>query len=181
MTKTIVIIVALLLAVGIGGIIALAAIKPDVFRVVRATTIKARPEAIFPLIEDFRRWGAWSPYEQKDPAMKRTYSGAAHGKGAVYAWEGDRNVGAGSMEITETSPPSMVTFNLDFTRPFTAHNVVTFTLAPKGDSTQVTWAMEGPVPFMAKVMHVFVDMDRMVGKDFEAGLANMKAAAERES
>ena len=178
MIKTIALIVVALLVVVIGGVLAYAATKPDTFRVQRTTTIQAPPERVFPLLEDFRTWGTWSPYEGKDPAMKRTYRGSAKGKGAVYAWEGDKNVGTGSMEIADTTPPSRVTLKLDFTKPFEAHNMVDFTLEPKGDSTTVTWAMHGPVPYMAKIMHVLINMDRMVGKDFEVGLANLKAVAE---
>ena len=111
--------------------------------------------------------------------MKRTHSGAASGKGAVYEWEGNSKVGKGRMEIVDTSPPSKVTVKLDFLKPFEGHNVAEFTLEPKGDSTNVTWAMHGPAPYISKLMAVFVSMDSMVGKDFEAGLANMKAAAEK--
>ena len=106
--------------------------RPDSFRVQRTTTIKAPPEKIFPLINDFQRWGAWSPYEKKDPAMKRTLSGAATGKGAVYEWEGNKEIGKGRMEITDSAPPSRVTLKLDFTRPFEAHNIVDFTMEPRG-------------------------------------------------
>ena len=108
-----------------------AATRPDTFRVQRTTTIKAPPEKIFPLINDFQRWGAWSPYEKKDPTMKRTLSGAATGKGAVYEWDGNKDVGKGRMEITESAPPSQVTLQLDFIRPFAAHNIVDFTLEAK--------------------------------------------------
>src|SRR5262245_58905327 len=177
--KTIAIVIGVLLVVGIAAVLALAAAKPDVFRVQRAATIKAPPEKIFPLISDFRHWTAWSPYERKDPAMKKSFSGAAAGKGAVYEWDGDKNVGKGRIEITEATLPSKVALKLDFVRPFEAHNVVEFTLQPKGDATDVTWAMQGPAPFLSKVMQVFLNMDRMVGQDFEAGLANMKALAEK--
>ena len=111
--------------------------------------------------------------------MKRTFSGAESGKGAIYAWEGDRNVGTGRMEIADTSPPSQVTIKLDFLKPFEAHNTAEFTFAPEGDSTNVIWAMRGPLPFIGKVMHLFLNMDRMVGKDFETGLANLKSVSER--
>ena len=174
MIKIIVIIIVVLLA----ALLIYAATKPDTFRVRRAISIKAPPEKIFPLINDFHSFGAWSPYEKKDPAMKRTFSGAPNGKGAVYEWEGDHNVGKGRMEIIDTSPPSKVRINLDFVKPFEAHNIVEFTLEPKGDSTNVTWAMHGRQPFMFKVMSLFMNMDRMIGKDFEAGLASMKAIAE---
>lgn len=179
MLKTIVIVVLLLIAVPLAVILALAATKPDTFRVERATAIKAPPEKIFPLLNDFHAWEAWSPYEKKDPNMKRTLSGAAAGKGAVYEWDGDGNVGAGRMEITESSPSSKLALNLDMTKPLAAHNVVEFTLEPEGDATTVTWAMKGEAPYFAKIIHVFFDMDSMVGADFEAGLANLKAIAEK--
>jgi hypothetical protein len=111
--------------------------------------------------------------------VKRTYSGAAHGKGAVYEWEGNNKVGKGRMEITDTSPPSRVTIKLDFIKPFEGHNIAEFTLGAQGDATNVTWAMHGPTPYMAKVMHVFLNMDRMVGNQFETGLANLKTIAEQ--
>ncbi|MGZ5402746.1 MAG: SRPBCC family protein [Aeromicrobium sp.] len=130
-------------------------------------------------MNDFHAWEAWSPYEKKDPGMKRTLSGAATGKGAVYEWDGDSNVGAGRMEITESSPSSKVALNLDMIKPLTAHNVVEFTLQPEGDATTLTWSMKGDAPYFAKVIHVFFDMDSMVGTDFEAGLANLKALAEK--
>ena len=171
-------IVAILLLV-VGVVLANAATKPDTFRVERTASIKAPPEKIFPLIDNFDNWGAWSPYEKKDPAMKRIRSGAASGRGSVYAWDGDKNVGKGRMEIAEASPPSKVTLKLDFEKPFAAHNIVNFTLEPKGESTSVTWAMHGPVPYLARIVHVIFNVDRMVGQDFEAGLANLKALAER--
>ncbi len=168
-----------LLAVAIVGVLVVASTKPDDFRIQRSASIAAPPEKIFPLINDFRAFGSWSPYEKLDPAMKRSYTGAAAGKGAVYAWEGDGQAGAGRMEITESAPPSRIALSLDFTKPFEAHNIVEFTLEPRGGATTVTWAMHGPTPFLAKVMHVFINFDRMVGTDFETGLANLKALAER--
>jgi len=175
MIKTIVIIIVVLVV----ALLIYAATKPDTFRVQRAISIKAPPEKIFLLINDLHNWSAWSPYEKKDPMMKRTLSGAANGKGAVYEWEGDRNVGKGRMEITDTSPPSRVTINLDFVKPIEAHNIAEFTLEAKGDSTNVTWAMHGPNSYMAKVIHIFFSMDSMVGKQFETGLANLKTIAEK--
>lgn len=171
--------IAIVIVVFIAGVLVFAATKPDAFRVQRATSIKAPPEKIFPHINEFQRWGAWSPYEKKDPAMKRSLSGPPSGKGAVYAWEGNGDVGQGRMEIAEASAPSRVTIKLDFVKPFEAHNIVDFTLEPRGDTTQVTWDMRGPMPFLSKVITVFIDMDRMVGADFEAGLANLKAIAEK--
>jgi len=171
-------IIGIVLVVLIAGVVIFASTKPDTFRVERATTIKAPPEKIYPLINEFDRWPAWSPWEKKDPAMKKTRSGAASGKGAVYAWDGNGEVGKGRMEITDSAAPSKVRIKLDFEKPFEAHNVVDFTLEPKGDSTIVKWTMQGPAPFFSKVIQVFMDMDAMVGKDFEAGLASLKAIAE---
>lgn len=163
----------------IGGVLLYAAAQPDVFHVRRTATIMAPPEKIFPLISDFRSWIAWSPYEKKDPAMKRTYGATTVGKGATYAWDGDRNVGAGSMEIMDAPAPSRVTIKLDFRRPFEAHNVADFTLQPVEGGTSVSWSMSGPTPFFGKILHAFIDMDKMVGRDFEAGLASLKAIAEK--
>jgi uncharacterized protein YndB with AHSA1/START domain len=171
--------IALVVVVLIAALLAFAATKPDTLSIQRTASMKAPPEKIYPLISDFHSWSAWSPYEKLDPAMKRAHSGAAASKGAVYEWEGNRNVGKGRMEITEATPPSKVAIKLDFLKPFEAHNVAEFTLQPRGDSTTVTWAMSGPQLYIGKVMSVFVDMDRMIGKDFETGLANLKAHAER--
>lgn len=172
-------IIAILIAIVIVGILVLAANKPDIFRVQRSTTIKAPPEKLFALINDFNAWTTWSPWEKKDPAMKRTFGATTSGKGATYAWEGNKEVGQGRMEIAESLPSSKVALKLDFVKPFEAHNQVEFTLEPKGDTTSVTWNMQGPTPYFAKVVHVFMDMDKLVGKDFEAGLANLKAVAEK--
>jgi len=170
-------IIALVIVVVV-ALLVFASTKPDTFRVQRSASIKAPPEKIFALINDFHRWDAWSPWEKKDPAMKRALGAVASGKGAVYEWEGNNEVGKGRMEIAESSPPSKVTIRLDFVKPFEAHNTVEFALDPKGDATNVTWAMQGHTPYFAKVIHVFFDMDSMVGKDFEAGLANLKTLAE---
>jgi uncharacterized protein YndB with AHSA1/START domain len=172
-----IIIIAIVLVVVVVLILALA--KPDTLRVQRSTTVKAPPEKIFPLINDFHQWGNWSPYEHKDPAMKRSYSGAASGKGAVYGWEGNKNVGSGRMEILDASAPSKIVINLDFFTPFEGHNTAEFTMLPQGDATNVTWLMHGRAPFMSKVMQVFINMDNMIGKDFEIGLANLKNITEK--
>jgi uncharacterized protein YndB with AHSA1/START domain len=170
--------IALVVALGIAAVLVFAATQPDTFRVQRTASIKAPPEKIFPLINDFHGWTAWSPYERLDPALKRTYGGASAGKGATYAWEGNGKVGTGRMEIRESSAPSEVVIKLEFVKPMEASNIAEFRLKPQGDATNVTWAMHGPAPFLAKLMQVFFDMDKMVGEDFEAGLANLKAAAE---
>jgi len=161
----------------VAAIFAYAATKPDTFHIERTASIKAPPEKIFALINDFHQWGAWSPYEKKDPEMQRTHSGPASGKGAVYEWDGDHNIGKGRMEITDASPPSKIVIKLDFMKPFEAHNIAEFTLEAKGDATNVTWAMYGRNSYIGKVMSIVFDMDEMVGKDFEIGLANLKAAA----
>jgi hypothetical protein len=160
-------------------VLGLAAVQPDSFRVQRTIAIKAAPEKIQPLISDFHNWPAWSPWEKLDPAMKRTYSGAPKDQGAVYAWEGDDKVGAGRMEITGLAQPTKVDIKLDFLKPFESHCLTEFTLEPKGDLTTVTWTMSGPSNFMTKLMGLAVSMDKMIGKDFETGLANLKAVAEK--
>jgi len=171
--------VAIAVVVLIAGILVFAATKPDMFQVERSLVMNAPPEKIFPLIDDFHNWEAWSPWEKLDPKMKKDHSGSASGPGAVYAWEGNSDVGKGRMEITESTPSSHVTIKLDFLEPFEAHNTAEFSLGPSGSGTNVVWVMHGENNFIGKVMQVFMDMDSMVGKDFEAGLANMKAAAER--
>ena len=172
-------IAAILMLVFIAGVLIVAATRPDVFRVERSASIKAPPEKIFPYINDFKRWDAWSPWEKKDPALKRSYGTTTSGKGATYAWEGNKDVGVGSMEIAESVPPSRVGIKLNFVEPFEARNDVVFTLEPRGDTTNVRWAMRGNIPYFAKIIHLFFDMDRMVGSDFEAGLAALKAAVEK--
>jgi Polyketide cyclase / dehydrase and lipid transport len=175
----IVAIIAVILAVAVAIVLVLAATKPNTFRVTRAASIKAPAERLFPLINDFHRWTSWSPYETRDPAMKRSYDGAASGEGAVYAWDGNKNVGAGRMEILDAQAPSKVVIKLDFFRPFEGHNTAEFTMLPQGDATNVTWTMYGPAAFMSKVMQVFMNLDHMIGKDFEVGLANLKTLAEK--
>ena len=175
MLKKIAGVVVVLLA----AVLIFAATKPDTFRIERAASIEAPPEKIFALINDFHHWDSWSPWEKLDPTMRRTFSGTASGKGTVYAWDGTGKVGAGRMEITESLPPSKVVIKLDFVKPFEGHNITQFILEPKGDAINVRWDMAGPSPYFAKVMSLFVSMDSMVGKDFETGLANLKAVAEK--
>ena len=169
----------------IGGLVALvllllgyASTRPDSFRVERSATIKAPPDKVFANLQDFKLWANWSPWEKLDPAMARTFSPATTGKGAHYTWAGDK-VGAGRMEFLEVTPSSQLKIKLDFTQPFEAHNVVDFTLKPQGDTPQVTWAMCGPSNLRVKVMHIFMSMDGIVGKDFEKGLADLKALSEK--
>lgn len=172
-------IIVLVLILVVAALLVYASMQPDDFRVQRSIAIKAPPEKIFPLINDLHAWGAWSPWEKMDPGMKRTFGGAPAGKGATYGWEGNSKVGAGRMEITDAAAPAKVVIKLDFIKPFEGHNITEFTIEPKGDTTTVNWAMSGPMALIPKVMCIFVSMDKMIGKDFEAGLANMKAAAEK--
>ena len=174
MIKTVGIAIVVLVAL----LLAYASTRPDSFRVTRTVSIGAPAEKVFPLVDDFHRWSVWSPWEKLDPAMKRTYGGAVSGKGAVYEWDGDGKVGAGRMEITVATPASSIAIQLDFLRPMVGHNVAEFSFTPKGSATDVTWSMHGPSPFVSKVMGIFFSMDSLIGKDFEAGLANLKAAAE---
>lgn len=165
--------------IALGGcLLAFVATRPDTFRVERTTVIEAPPEHIFPFIEDFRKYDLWSPYEQYDPSMSRTYSGADRGKGAVYEWDGNRKAGKGRMEIAHTSPPLMAVIRLDFVRPFETQNIVEFTLRREGYSTRVSWAMRGANPYLVKLIRPVLNMDRLVGRDFEAGLASLKSLAE---
>jgi carbon monoxide dehydrogenase subunit G len=172
-------IVLIIVVVLIAAFLLLAASRPNGFRVQRTARIKAPPEKIFHLIDNFHDWVSWSPYEKIDPALQRSYSGAERGKGAVYEWQGNNKVGKGRMEITQSSPASKIVIALHFMKPFDARNTAEFTMAPDGDATSVTWAMHGSSPFMAKVMCIFMSMDNMVGKQFDEGLANLKAVAER--
>jgi hypothetical protein len=172
-------IIAVVLAIVIVAILIFAASKPNTFSVERAISVKAPPEKIFPLINDFHQWVSWSPYENKDPAMKRSYSGAESGKGAVYGWEGNSNVGSGRMEILDASAPSKILIKLDFFKPFEGHNTAEFTMLPQGDATDLNWVMRGPAPFISKLMQVFMNLDHMIGKDFEIGLANLKRLTEK--
>lgn len=175
---TAIIIVLAVVVLAIVGVLIYASMQPDSFRLSRSTHIAAPPEKVHALINDFHKWLGWSPWEGLDPQLKRLYSGAETGRGAAYAWEGNNKVGAGRMEITESNPRAVI-IKLDFLRPFEAHNTCEFTLAPQAGGTEVVWSMYGPSPFMAKVMHLFFSMDKLVGKDFERGLANLKGLAEK--
>lgn len=173
-------IIGLIVAAGIVVVLLLAFTKPDDFHVERTASINAAPEQIFPHINNLHAWEAWSPYLKLDPAMKTTYSGAEVGAGSVYEWEGNSKVGAGRVSIASAQSPNRVGITLDMLKPFAASNDVLFTLQPNGTTTNVTWAMDGKNNFIAKVMSVFFDMDKMVGGQFEEGLANLKAVVEKE-
>ena len=177
----IVAIVAAVLAIAIVIVLILASTKPATFSLRRSAMVQAPAEAIFPLINDFHQWAKWSPWENRDPAMKRDYSGVESGKGAIYAWEGNKNVGSGRMEILDASSPSKITIKLDFFKPFEGHNTAEFTFVRENEATatNVIWVMQGPSSFMTKMMQVFMDLDKMIGRDFEAGLANLKTLTEK--
>lgn len=177
MLKTALYVMLGLLAV-IVGIFGYASTKPDTFSVSRSISIAAPAEVIFPLINDLRRMSTWSPFEKKDPNIKQVFSGPDSGKGQRHDWDGNHEVGKGWLMITESTAPSRVDIELNMERPISVRNDVTFTLVPDGGGTKVTWAMQGPVPLVAKVMHLFFDVDRMVGGDFEKGLADLKTMAE---
>ncbi|MFE5703022.1 SRPBCC family protein [Rhodococcus koreensis] len=149
------------------------------FLVERSTVIDASPDVVQPLLDDFRKWQAWSPWEDVDPDLKRTYSGPDSGVGASYAWEGNRKAGSGQMVITESVPGSKVVLDLIFLKPFKAENVTTFLLEPNGAGTTVRWQMTGKNNLFFRIVGVVFPMDKMVGKDFEKGLAQLKAAAEQ--
>lgn len=165
------------LVVVIAAALAFAATRPDSFRIERSLIVQAPPQAVYPQIADFRRWQTWSPFEDLDPAMKRSYDGAERGQGAIYAWDGDKS-GAGRMEIVEAVEPSRIRIQLDFLRPFKARNTAEFVLTPEAGGTRVSWAMYGADPYIGKLMGLFFDRDAMIGKDFEKGLESLKSLAE---
>lgn len=157
----------------------LVAMQPSDFCVARSATIAAPAPAVFAQVNELRKWEAWSPWAKRDPAMKQTYEGAPAGSGAVTAWAGNKDVGEGRMTITESRPSELIRIKLEFFKPFTATNTAEFTFRPEGSQTVVTWSMSGQNNFIAKAMHLFMNMDKMVGKDFESGLANMKTVTEK--
>ena len=171
--------IILLVALLIVAVLVFAATRPNSFSVQRSTRINAAAQAVWPLLTDFHRWPEWSPWEKLDPSMQRTHSGAGQGVGAIYEWNGNNKVGAGRMEITEAQAHSQVKMKLDFLRPFKSSNVAEYTLVDQGGATDVSWTMSGPATFITKLMGIFVSMDKMIGKDFEEGLAKMKTVAEK--
>lgn len=151
----------------------------DTYTVERSATIDAPPDRVYAQIADFHNWTKWSPWEDVDPQLKRTYSGADSGTGAVYAWSGNRKAGQGRMEITDASEPSRVHIDLVFEKPWKARNYTWFAVEPEGSGSRVTWSMTGKKTLMTKMMGVFKSMESFLGPDFEKGLARLKAAAER--
>ncbi len=169
------------LAVIVVVFVVVVATRPSEYRVARTVTISAPAPAVFAQVNDFHKWDAWNPWAKMDPAMKQTYEGAPAGTGAVYTWTGNRQVGEGRMTLTESRPPDLIRINLEFLKPFAATSTAEFTFSPEGQRTAVTWSMVGNLNFVAKVIHLFVGMDRMIGANFEKGLADMKSVAEGRS
>jgi uncharacterized protein YndB with AHSA1/START domain len=157
-----------------------AALQPSDFRVARTATISASPEAIFAQVNDFRQWEAWNPWGKIDPAMKVTYEGAPAGTGAIYTWAGNSQVGEGRMTIAESNPNDLIRISMEFKKPFAGNNIAEFTFKPEGNQTVVTWSMSGKNNLMAKSIHLVMNMDKMIGGQFEKGLADMKAVVEAE-
>jgi uncharacterized protein YndB with AHSA1/START domain len=168
--------IGLLLLVAL--VVVVVATRPSHFHVERSVRIAAPPDAVFPWIDDFHRWPSWSPWEKLDPGMRREYSGSARGKGAAYDWSGNDDVGVGSMRITDSQPPSSVAIALEFKKPWQATNTTLFSVVPEADGSQVTWGMDGESNFVFKAVGLFMNMDEMVGEDFEAGLSNLQLVTE---
>jgi hypothetical protein len=175
--KAIMAIVAALIVV-IAVFCVVVAMQPADFKITRSATMNASPDKIFEQVNDFHKWDAWSPWAKIDPAMKTTYSGPPSGTGAAYAWVGNDQVGEGKMAITASHPNEHIAIDLEFIRPFAAKNITEFTLKPEGDKTSVTWTMTGKNNFVAKAFNLVMNMDKLVGADFEKGLAQMKAITE---
>lgn len=178
MLKIVLAIIAVLAVAVVGVVAYAAATQPDTFRIERKATISAPADKLVGILSDLRRGAEWSPYEKKDLAMNKTFSGPAAGPGAKLEWDGNSDVGAGTLTVAAVTP-SKVTLNLNMIRPMNASNVIEYTLTPQGNATSMTWAMHGPMPLISKVMCVFIDLDRMVGGDMERGLQDLKALAER--
>jgi uncharacterized protein YndB with AHSA1/START domain len=175
MLKTALLVVAAVIA----ALLVYAAFRPDSFRLSRSGTIDAPPDRVFALINELRRFNEWNPFARMDPQNAITYDAVTAGVGGAYTWQGEKS-GAGRMQITESVPGQRVTARLDFSKPFEAHNLVDFTVQAQGDkASTVTWTMHGPMPYLNRLMTIFFDMDKTVGKEFESGLANLKALAEK--
>lgn len=171
--------IAITIVIALAAVLGYAATRPDSFRIERSIRIRAAPDKIFSMVNNLTEFVKWSPYEKVDPAMERHFDGPAAGPGAKYAWNGNRNIGAGRMEIMSSTQASSVVMRLDMSAPIEAHNIVTFKLTPESENTVVSWTMEGPSPFVSKVMGLIFNMDKMIGRQFESGLAELKAQAER--
>lgn len=174
-------VILLLIVAGVGVLAAFIARRPSEFAIERSASMAAPPDIVFGLVNDFHRWEGWSPWAKLDPAMKVTYDGPAAGPGASYAWQGDSKVGAGRMAIVESKPNEQISVDLEFLKPFAARNTAIFTFQPDSAGTKVTWTMRGHSDFMGKAVGLFMNMDDLVGKQFEQGLASMRTLAEGEA
>ncbi len=166
------------ISVVVVAFVVVVALQPADFRVTRTATIAAPPEMVFAQVNDFRNWNEWSPWAKLDPNTKNTFDGPASGVGSGFAWAGNKEVGEGRMTITESKPNDLVKMKLEFIKPFQAVNTTEFTFKPEGDNTAVTWSMSGKNNFMFKAVGLFMNTDKMIGGDFEKGLASMKSIAE---
>jgi hypothetical protein len=169
------------LAVMVVGLVLVVTSRPSTFHIERSITIGAPAESAFVRVNDFHAWAAWSPWEKMDPQMKRTFEGPPAGPGASYAWAGNDKVGEGRMTMLESAKPSRVSIKLEFFKPWTATNAATFSFTPVHDGTKVIWAMDGHNNFGAKASSLFMNIDKLVGADFESGLVALKAEAEQGS
>ena len=176
--RKIVLIVCGVLAAIVAVFVGVVAMQPADFRIIRSATMAATPAEIFPHVNDFHKWDAWSPWAKLDPSMKQTYEGPPVGTGAIYTWLGNAEVGEGRMTIIDSKTDELVKIKLEFIKPFAATNATEFTFKPEGENTLVTWSMDGDNTFMMKAFHLFMDMDKMIGADFEKGLAAMKGVVE---
>ncbi len=171
-------VILIVVAVLVVAMLVVVAMQSEDFRIARSATIAAAPAEVFPQVNDFHRWEQWSPWAKLDPAMKTTYEGPATGEGSAYSWSGNNKVGAGKMTVLKSQPPERLLIQLDFLRPMKVTNTAEFTFEPKGRSTVVTWTMTGKKNFMAKAFHLVMNMEKLVGPDFEKGLAQLKAVVE---
>lgn len=178
MIKKVILSAVILFVVLFAGLCVVVSIQSADFKIFRSTTVNAAPDIIFEQVNDFHKWDAWSPWAKLDPAMKTTFSGAASGVGSMYSWIGNSDVGEGKMTIIQSHPNEHIALDLEFIKPFAAKNVTEFIFNPEGDKTGVTWTMTGQKNFVMKAFGMVVDMDKMVGADFEKGLAQMKAVVE---
>lgn len=170
--------ILIVLAVIIVGIVIVAALRPAAFRVARTATMAAPASTVFAAVNDFRKWGDWSPYEKLDPAMRKTYEGAEAGTGAAYTWAGNRNAGEGRATITESRPGELIRIRLDFVKPFAGTSIAEFAFASEGERTAVTWSLVGENNFICRALGLFMSMDKMIGRQFEAGLSDLKKTVE---
>ena len=171
-------IIGILLLVLLGALLLIASRQPDAFAIERTVVVAAPAEVIFPRIADLHQWNTWSPYEKLDPHMKKVFNGTPGAAGASYYWSGNAKAGEGTITVRELMPPSKATMQLDMLKPIAGHNVVEFNLEPTNGGTRVTWAMRGANSFLSKIIGLFLNMDTMIGKDFEDGLASLKTQVE---